>query len=99
MVEFWTNTIFMMTKKKFDQEKLAELAGVSKNTLAGWISKDRIPRADEAFRLAQALDTSVEYLLTGEDVGSPCKAQLISDFLERQIQDRKAFMQSLMDIE
>ena len=99
MVDFWTNTLSVMNGRGLDQDRLADLAGISKNTLAGWIAKDRIPRADEAFRLAEILGTSVEFLLTGTEKERPRKAQLIADFLEKQIQDRKTFMKTLMDTE
>jgi transcriptional regulator with XRE-family HTH domain len=37
-----------------------------------------LPRADEALRIAQALDTTVEYLCTGKNTGKPDTAPLIA---------------------
>lgn len=46
---------------------LAERAGVSLSTLNGWFKNDRIPRADEATRVARVLGRTVEYLVTGQE--------------------------------
>lgn len=63
---FWTNVNNLIKSRKTTQEALCNELGISLNTLRGWISKDILPRADEAVRIAKALDTTVEYLVTGE---------------------------------
>lgn len=40
--------------------------GVGKSTFATWRMKDRYPPADRAVAIAQALDTTVEWLVTGD---------------------------------
>jgi len=40
---------------------------IPKGTFSSWKNRSIIPRADEAFSIAQALRVSVEYLLTGAD--------------------------------
>lgn len=45
---------------------LAEQTGIPISTINGWFSEDRQPRIEIAVRIAQALDTTVEYLVTGE---------------------------------
>jgi len=40
--------------------------GIPASTLSTWKSKNIFPRADEAVKIAMALNTSVEYLVTGE---------------------------------
>ncbi|MDR2482084.1 MAG: helix-turn-helix domain-containing protein, partial [Treponema sp.] len=47
------------------QDWVAKKAGISFNTLQGWISKEIFPRVNEAVRIAAVLNTSVEYLVTG----------------------------------
>ena len=48
------------------QKDIAEQAGISANGISTWKITGTIPRADIAIRLAQILNVSVEYLITGE---------------------------------
>ena len=41
--------------------------GIKQSTLSSWRAKKIFPRADEAFLLAKAIDTTVEYLVSGQD--------------------------------
>jgi hypothetical protein len=41
--------------------------GIKQPTLSNWRVKEIYPRADDAVRIAQALNTSVEYMVTGSD--------------------------------
>jgi transcriptional regulator with XRE-family HTH domain len=50
--------------------------GISQSTLSTWRKEGTYPRADDAVRIARALNTSVEYLVTGSDsVQSPYSQQ------------------------
>ncbi|MDR2741358.1 MAG: helix-turn-helix domain containing protein [Treponema sp.] len=44
---------------------------VKQSTLSTWRSKKKFPRADMAVKIAKALDTTVEYLVTGEEKEHP----------------------------
>ena len=49
-------------------KELADITGISRYTLGNYLSvRERIPTADVAVKIAQALGVSVEYLVTGED--------------------------------
>ena len=48
------------------QKELASAIGISYNTLQSWITKDRLPDAGQALKIAKQLNTSVEYLVTGK---------------------------------
>ena len=48
------------------QKELAEKTGISVNTIRGWFSKDLVPDVFNAVKIAQALNLSVEYLVTGK---------------------------------
>lgn len=50
--------------------ELARKAGLNNNTLAGWAKqrRKRFPVADDVLKVARALGTSVEFLVTGESV-------------------------------
>ena len=45
--------------------------GISLNTLRGWVSKNVLPRVEEAIKIASYLHTSVEYLVTGKELDLP----------------------------
>lgn len=53
------------------QEWVSQESGISFRTFTGWISKDRLPDVVQALSIAKALDTTVEYLVTGTDSGDP----------------------------
>jgi hypothetical protein len=44
-------------------------ARIKQSTLSTWRSKHKFPRADMAVRIARSLNTTVEYLVTGEGEG------------------------------
>ena len=49
------------------QKELAEKTDISVNTIRGWFSKDLVPDVFNAVKVAKALNTTVEYLVTGEN--------------------------------
>jgi len=49
-------------------KELAKITGISRHTLDNYLNvRERIPTADAAVKIAQALGVSVEYLVTGEE--------------------------------
>lgn len=49
-------------------KELSEITGISRYTIGNYLSiRERIPTADVAVKIAQALGVSVEYLVTGEE--------------------------------
>ena len=54
-------------KQRTSFEWLYRKTRIPKGTFSSWKNRNTIPRASEAFRIAQALKVSVEYLLTGAD--------------------------------
>ena len=67
MSEFWlrTNTLIKLLNKT--QRSLALECGFSERKIENQSSNDRIPDAIEAVKIAKALNTTVEYLVTGEN--------------------------------
>jgi len=49
------------------QKELAERTEISVNTIRGWFSKDLVPDVFNAVKVAKVLNTTVEYLVTGEN--------------------------------
>ena len=77
-------------------KELATLAGVNKKTLDNYLGVRRyMPPADVALKIAQALEVSVEYLITGEELSSnrtslgPEIRDLIQNFKLVSENDRK----------
>ena len=64
---FWKNVSQLLKNKKISQESLCDRIGISVWTLRGAISKHTLPRVDVAQAIAEALDSSVEFLLKGTE--------------------------------
>lgn len=60
-----------MKNKDITAKDLGLLTGIGYRTIESWTSTKKImPRADSAVKIARALNTSVEYLVTGEECGA-----------------------------
>jgi transcriptional regulator with XRE-family HTH domain len=66
--QFWQNLNGRLEQLERKRPWLARQTGISLNTIHGWATKKVLPRADEAVRIARALETSVESLVGGADV-------------------------------
>ena len=66
MLTFWKRVKDLLTDD-LNQSWLSRKIGVSHTTMSSWINRDRLPKADLAVQIAQALGVSVEYLVTGID--------------------------------
>lgn len=64
---FWKNVTQLMKSKKIPQEKLCSDLGMSVYTFRSSISKQVLPRVDVAKTIADYLDTSIDFLLTGKE--------------------------------
>ena len=62
---FWDNVFVALIKKKMSQRELAELSGVSRTVINNGIGHHHRPHINHAFKIARALGTSVEFLMTG----------------------------------
>jgi transcriptional regulator with XRE-family HTH domain len=64
---FWKMVKKEVERQQTSFEWLYRKTRIPKGTFSSWKNRSIIPRADEAFRIAEALKVSVEYLLTGAD--------------------------------
>jgi transcriptional regulator with XRE-family HTH domain len=55
-----------LMKKGKKRPWLAKEANIGLSTINSWFSKDRLPRVDDAFRVASALGVPLHYLITGQ---------------------------------
>ena len=74
MNDFLLNLKAQLAYKNLSQKELSALTGISINTIRGWFSKDSYPDVFSAQKVAQALNTSVDYLVTGQKDQSKQKA-------------------------
>ena len=73
-----------MVKKEVERQKtsfewLYRKTNIPKGTFSSWKNRGIVPRADEAFLIAQALNVSVEYLLTGADQKGEASNSAVSE--------------------
>ena len=66
MLDFWSRVKEKLDYQDTTQRDLAEKIGESYNTLQSWINRNRLPNAEQAVRIAEALNSSVEFLVTGK---------------------------------
>lgn len=57
----------LMKEKNMSQKELAEKAGITEASMSKYLSGERTPRVDVIVNLANALETTTDYLL-GNDV-------------------------------
>ncbi len=67
MLPFWIRVKDRLDYLDFSQKELAVKIQESYNTLQSWINRDRLPNAEQSVRIADALRTSVEFLVTGKN--------------------------------
>jgi len=96
-IDFWERVNETIRQQKTTQEWVANKAGLNYQTLRGWVTKGMLPRADDAEAIAQALRTSVDYLITGKDslgFSSPIReiAQSLSELSGEDIEEIKAII-------
>ena len=65
--EFWGRVNALIKKKNVTQVSLSISCGFNARRIQNLSGSDRWPDAVEAFKIAQILGTSVEYLVTGEE--------------------------------
>ena len=68
MLEFWQRIKSLLKDSNINQQDMAETLGMRADTFSKWIQKDRLPDAEETYKIAEALGVSVEYLVTGNEV-------------------------------
>jgi transcriptional regulator with XRE-family HTH domain len=72
-----------MKKKNWIVKELALRADLSTRTVEKYLgARESLPMADNAVKIAKALDVSVEYLVTGHDPGPPDYSESVKDLLK-----------------
>ena len=63
---FWERVDKIRNQKEITLEQLAATIGIKHQSIRDQRSKDLIPKSETLYRISKALDTPMEYLLTGE---------------------------------
>ncbi|MBQ9539212.1 MAG: helix-turn-helix transcriptional regulator [Treponema sp.] len=66
---FWQNVEIEREYQDMSRKELASKAGINYASIGIGLERNSIPAADTALRIAKALNTSLEYLLTGTEGG------------------------------
>ncbi|MBC6720348.1 helix-turn-helix domain-containing protein [Treponema sp. Marseille-Q4130] len=74
-VSFWNRVKQLIKSNNTTQRGLSETIGLSARTLEIKIGRKSAPDVFEAYKIAQALGVSVEYLVTGSDT-NPAEREL-----------------------
>lgn len=67
MIDFWKRFDIQAKALSLSKKEVAALAGISYASFVNYATKDRIPKTEEAVRIAKAIGTSVEYLVSGDE--------------------------------
>jgi transcriptional regulator with XRE-family HTH domain len=88
-MNFWERVENLIEQKGINKKTLAAEAGIDSSNISKGLKSGGSPSADTAVRIAKFLDTSVEYLVTGNDAKSaPADSEAASP-LHFLIQDLK----------
>jgi len=80
---FWKMVKKEVERQQTSFEWLYRKTKISKGTFSSWKNRNTIPRADEAFLIANALNVSVEYLLTGVDKPRKISNTILNEITEK----------------
>lgn len=64
---FWSSVRQLLAERKILQRDFAEQIGYNVSRLKNQMTRNISPDVDTAVKIAKALNTSVEYLVTGEE--------------------------------
>ena len=65
-MDLWIRIEKLLDAKRITHLELANAVGVGNAAVSTWKRNDRIPRADDLFKIADYLEVSPKWLLTGE---------------------------------
>ncbi|MBQ6781959.1 MAG: helix-turn-helix transcriptional regulator [Treponema sp.] len=89
MLDFWLRVKEKLDYQDCTQRDLSEKISESYNTLQSWINRDRLPNAEQAVKIADALNTSVEFLVTGKPLHKKNDQSKTLKLLEQAIENLK----------
>jgi transcriptional regulator with XRE-family HTH domain len=76
------------------QEKLADLLGVSRGSVGNYETSGNLPSIETLIKLAEILNTSVDFILRGLDLKDSKTDKILIKSLENQIEDKERLIRS-----
>lgn len=70
IVNFWLRVNQLIKENKTTQENIAFNCSIPVQTFRGWINKKILPNVSQGFRIAKALNTSIDFLIDGVEVST-----------------------------
>lgn len=81
---FWQRVNALIKKQNTTQNELSVSCGFNSRRIQNLSSGNRLPDAFEAVKIAQALDVSVEYLVTGTSTDD---SVIKLDFVKKELEN------------
>ena len=66
----------LLKSRNLTAADITRMTGISSTVFSEWKKGKSVPKADKLILIAKALGTTVEYLMTGEDVSNREKAKI-----------------------
>ena len=83
MIKIDAEQFWLRYKKLAEKDLPVTLsADIAQSTLSTWRKRKIFPRADQAYLIAKSIDTTVEYLVTGQNKTNKSYPELAQDILE-----------------
>ncbi|MEL3905583.1 MAG: helix-turn-helix transcriptional regulator [Treponema sp.] len=86
MLDFWVRVKELLKVKNITQDKIAAQINERADSFSRWIQKDRLPDALQTYKIAQALNVSIEYLVTGKEPENAEKIAAVKEQLLEVVQ-------------
>jgi transcriptional regulator with XRE-family HTH domain len=85
----------LLKNNSISQKELAGKIGLRRPSISEWKKKGTYPYVDVAIKIAEILNVSVEYLVTGEDGLNSDERELLADYLSLNDDGKKAALAAL----
>ena len=95
-MNFWENVERIREYKEISRKELALRANFSLNSISTGISRNSIPLADVACRIADVLEVSVEFLVTGKSSRKEINSE--EKKIEEQLENKKENFKKARDL-
>jgi transcriptional regulator with XRE-family HTH domain len=97
---FLENVDELLKQKGKRRTWISGQTGIALSTINSWFSKDILPRVDDALKVAQILNVSLDYLITGKGkpAGNDPALQNIINFLKEQNHDTLVRIESSLTL-
>lgn len=73
----------LLSTKNMTQKELAQASGITESAISHYIKGDRIPRGVNLIKIAEALDTTVDYLLKQEENDKDTDMKVVKTLIAR----------------